>query len=739
MSIRTEDHDFLKSERWLSFLECTALGLQLHLTIISVNENLVFQSSGICSVCQNLFEDFFPVVDIGFNGFKSIQETMDLKTKGTVLTFPIEKGLIMVAQECLCCKEMIYPALKDRSSIAAKLLSNFLTSFKSTFSSGQRAIELSVLRQMNYIVLSLFHGDTDALKRSLELILSALIIILEAQGSWVRFGNGQTDIFIKGDEFLVNAYLNGQEGFAQQVDIFYGQFQCNLGVLTPFDKEPVTELISLMAQECSIVLEIDNLFSLLNNQLARVLGGVDSAIFLINQRKNVTYLNKAAEKLFNKSFVNLVGVSMLNIDGPWVSVVNAGITFPVNGQMESFKKDQDDNDFCWIDWQVSPIFDDKVIVGWLVMVDDRSDYYRWQSAARRAERFATTSMMVGTLAHELRNPLSAAKGLLQLMTRKRNQEQTKGYVDLVLHEIDRVTLLLNEFLLLGKPALISTEPLDLVTFIEELLPLLEGEANGTDIQVLFNAEKVAPVRADAGQLTQVILNLVRNAVQSLDETGIVKISLGQVNDNVEVCIQDNGPGFDPGVIDQLFTPFFTTKETGTGLGLAIVKAIIHNHDGEIEASNVPQGGALITITLPIASIEGKEVDVALIVNDKVLSYSLEKALKVLDHRVKVLEMSDFENGTISITSDLPKLVIIEGLLDNNKLIKVEEIHRIWSGIDIIVLGDFSQKNAKNFQEKGIRILDRPYEITQIISTIKNLKIVNPFDRSSRTLKNKSRD
>ena len=147
------------------------------------------------------------------------------------------------------------------------------------------------------------------------------------------------------------------------------------------------------------------------------------------------------------------------------------------------------------------------------MVDDRSDYYRWQSAARRAERFASTSMMVGTLAHELRNPLSAAKGLLQLMIRKRNPEQTKGYVDLVLREIDRVTRLLNEFLLLGKPASISTEPLDLVTFIEELLLLLEGEADGTDIQVLFKAEKVAPVRADAGQITQVILNLVRNAVQ----------------------------------------------------------------------------------------------------------------------------------------------------------------------------------------------------------------------------------
>ncbi|KUO75945.1 MAG: hypothetical protein APF81_01600 [Desulfosporosinus sp. BRH_c37] len=235
---------------------------------------------------------------------------------------------------------------------------------------------------------------------------------------------------------------------------------------------------------------------------------------------------------------------------------------------------------------------------------------------------------------------------------------------------------------------------------------------------------MAPVKADAGQLTQVILNLVRNAVQSFgeNENGIVKISLRQVNDKVEVCIEDNGPGLAASVIDQLFTPFFTTKERGTGLGLAVVKAIIHNHDGEIEASNSPQSGAVFTITLPIASFERKAIDVALIVKDKILSYTLEKALKVLDQRVKVLKMSDFEDCTISINSVLLKLVIFEGSLDNNELTRIEEIHEMWPGINIIVLGDLPQEKIKDFQEKGIRILDKPFEITRIISSVQNLKI-----------------
>lgn len=719
MSSTTEGYGFLKSARWLNFLECTALGLQLDISIISNHENLEFQSVRTCSVCQNLFVNFLPVLDLLPNESATIQETIDLRTEDTVLTFPLGPRLRMVAQECQCARKTVHPALKERASIAAKLITNFLTSFNHEFNSGQRAIELSILRQMNHIVLSLFHGDTDALNKSLGLILSALIILLEAEGSWVQFENGQTDIVIKGDEFLVNAFLTESQGVAQQIDISYGQFKCNLGVLTPFDKDQATELISLMAQECAIILEIDNLFRLLNKQLTKVLGAVNSAILLIDQRKNVTYVNKAAEKLFNKSFIDMVGVPLEGIDGPWISVINAGTTYSVSGQMESLEKGQRDVNPCWIDWQVSPIFEETAVMGWLVMVEDRSDYYRWQSAARRAERFASTSMLVGTLAHELRNPLSAAHGILQLMERKRDPEQTKGYANLAIREIERVTRLLNEFLLLGKPASISPEPLDLVTFIKELLPLLEGESIGTDIQVIFNAENVTPVKGDAGQLTQVILNLVRNAVQSLGETGIVKISLRQINDMVEVRIQDNGPGFASGVLDQLFTPFFTTKERGTGLGLAVVKAIIHNHDGEIEASNMPQGGALFTFTLPIASIERKEVDVALIIQDKILGYSLEKALKALDYRVKALEMKNFENGTIDFIDILPKMVIIEGSLDEDTLIKLEDIHKYWSRINIIVIGDFPQKKATVFQEKGIRIIAKPLEITQIISTVKN--------------------
>jgi signal transduction histidine kinase len=717
MLISKEDYAFLQSGRWLSFLECTALGLQLNLTVISFDKNVKLQSSGTCPICRKSYQDLFPVFDQEFNNLEKIQEIIDLKSENIALTLPLGTDLFIVAQECSCLNKT-HPALKERASIAAKLLSNFITSFSQEYKSGQRALELSILRQMNYLVLSLFQGDPNALQRSLELVLSALIIILEAEGSWVQFESGSQDIFIKGDEIRVKSYLSRKEGFAEQVEISFGQLKCNLGVLTPFDKKQAAELISLMAQECAIILEIDNLFKLLNKQLAKVLGSVNSAILVIDQRQNITYANKAAEKLFNKLSVNLIGVSIANIDGPWVKLLETGITSAINGKMEPFGKAQGENNLCWIDWELSPILEDKAIVGWLVIADNRSDYYRWQSVARRAERFASTSMLMGTLAHELRNPLSAAKGLLQLMSRKRDPERTRSYVDLVLREIERVTCLLNEFLLLGKPAAILLEPLDLVRFIQELLPLLEGEAIGTTIEVLFNpAEKAAPVMADPGQLTQVFLNLVRNAVQSLGQTGTVEILLRQLNDKVELSIQDNGTGFAPEVLEQLFTPFFTTKERGTGLGLPVVKAIINNHDGEIEAGNLPQGGAVFTITLPIANITvNKDFDVVLIVKDKILNYSLLQTLKSLAYRVKAFELNNFLNGISADTS--PKLVIFEGL--DNIRISIEEITRKWPDISILVLRDHSHEEDDFSQAKGLKILDKPFEMDRIISKIKTM-------------------
>jgi Signal transduction histidine kinase, nitrogen specific len=722
MLISNEDYYFLQSGRWLGFLECTAVGLRLNLTVISFAKNIKLQSSGTCPVCHQPYQDLFPVFDQELINLQKIQETIDLKSKDTALILPLGTDFFIVAQECFCLKET-YPNLKERAVIAAKLLSNFLTSFSQEYNSGQRALELSILRQMNYLVLSLFQGDPNALQRSFELILSALIIILEAEGSWVQLESGCKDIFIKGDEFQVKSYLNKKEGFAEQIDISFGQFKCNLGVLTPFNKKQAAELISLMAQECAIILEIDNLFKLLNKQLAKVLGAVNSAILVIDQRKNITYANQAAETLFDKLSVNLIGASIANIDGPWAQLLETDITSAINGKMELLGKARGEDNPCWIDWELSPILEETAIVGWLVIADDRSDYYRWQSVARRAERFAATSMLLGTLAHELRNPLSAAKGLLQLMSRKRDPERTRGYADLVLREIDRVTSLLNEFLLLGKPAAILPESLDIVRFIRDLMPLLEGEAIGTTIEVLFNSsEKAAPVMADPGQLTQVILNLVRNAVQSLGQTGIVEILLCQQNDNVEIIVQDNGPGFAPGVIEQLFTPFFTTKERGTGLGLPVVKTIINNHDGEIEACNLPQGGAVFTIKLPIARLTTKkDFDVVLIVKDKILNYSLLQTLKSLAYIVKDFELNDFLNG---ISADLtPKLVIFEGLFDDIN-ISMEELIRKRPGMNILVLGDLPQKEVDFTQAKGLKIMDRPFEIDRIISAIKELFLIS---------------
>ena len=135
-----------------------------------------------------------------------------------------------------------------------------------------------------------------------------------------------------------------------------------------------------------------------------------------------------------------------------------------------------------------------------------------------------------------------------------------------MRELDRVNRLLNEFLLLGRPAELDPEPLDLQAFLQELRPLLEGEAVLSGVELQMNLEPVPPVAADPGQLTQVVLNLVRNAVEAAGQRGLVRLILRGAGDNVTFSVHDNGPGLTPEVRERLFQPFFTTKERGTGLG-----------------------------------------------------------------------------------------------------------------------------------------------------------------------------
>jgi nitrogen-specific signal transduction histidine kinase len=367
-----------------------------------------------------------------------------------------------------------------------------------------------------------------------------------------------------------------------------------------------------------------------------------------------------------------------------------------------------------VDWQVSPLIDQETLQGWIIFIKDRTDYYRWQGAVKKAERLAITAGLVGSLAHELRNPLSAAKALLQLTRQKDEAHRSGGYIDLVERELDRVTRLLNEFLLLGKPAEKHEKPVQLASLLRELNPLLESEANNYGSALLMDLRSDPSIHADSGQLTQVVMNLIRNAAQAAGERGKIFLSLHERDQNAVLTIKDTGPGINPNIKDKLFSPFFTTKERGTGLGLPVVQAIVHNHSGEIWVENAEEGGAVFQVVLPSYIIGGtRQPDVLMAVKDLMIKYPSEQAMKKVG--LNIITTDNLQQAILLLEGCQPQIFLVENCLleeaDNINLLQLNA-----GNIRVVIIGE---PNCSNGFDNAI-YLSKPLDYMRLVSQLKLL-------------------
>lgn len=222
------------------------------------------------------------------------------------------------------------------------------------------------------------------------------------------------------------------------------------------------------------------------------------------------------------------------------------------------------------------------------------------------ERLNCASQMAATVAHEVRNPLTSIKGFVQLIMRKADCPPPINYLEIIVSEIDRIESLINEFQALAKP-IKSAEfvPLELAKIVQSVVLLMEGQALNKKVRLNFEDQldykwiKAYYVMGDQSQLKQVFINIVRNAIEAVDENGNIDIFLSRQGVNLAVVVKDNGSGMTKEVLAKLGTPFYTTKPKGTGLGLSVCFNIISNHGGKIEVTSEVGKGTKFTILLPL--------------------------------------------------------------------------------------------------------------------------------------------
>ena len=253
--------------------------------------------------------------------------------------------------------------------------------------------------------------------------------------------------------------------------------------------------------------------------------------------------------------------------------------------------------------------------GVVLLVRDCSEVADLESQLRHADKMASLGTLSAGLAHELKNPLSAIDLNLHLLVEelRAGQALPQGateYLEVIQTEIRRLNAVAENFLRLSRPAPPDLGPVDLGEVLRHVLTLVAREADDRKVEVRADLVPAAPpVLGDEGQLCQVFLNVVLNALQAMQGGGTLRVAIISAMDGgrVEVQVADTGIGIPPDDLERIFDPYFTARPGGLGLGLAIAKRIVEDHRGKIGVHSTLGVGTLVSIHLPMTAgaAEGK--------------------------------------------------------------------------------------------------------------------------------------
>ncbi len=219
----------------------------------------------------------------------------------------------------------------------------------------------------------------------------------------------------------------------------------------------------------------------------------------------------------------------------------------------------------------------------------------------QADRILAMQTMSAGLAHEVRNPLNAAKLQLELLERRLRRQigdpKLVEPVELAQKEIERLTELLNDFLAFARPPELHVQDTDVAEVVRHVCDLERVSAERRGASLLFLEAPPTVAAIDNAKLHQIVLNLVRNAVDAVGQGGHVTVELEPNHEAFTIRVQDDGPGIPDEVRPRIFEPFFSTKESGTGLGMSIVHSLVSLHDGTIDLDTGPRG-TRFEVTIP---------------------------------------------------------------------------------------------------------------------------------------------
>jgi two-component system sensor kinase FixL len=239
------------------------------------------------------------------------------------------------------------------------------------------------------------------------------------------------------------------------------------------------------------------------------------------------------------------------------------------------------------------------------IVRDISEYVELEEKLRQNERLAAVGNTVSQIVHEIKNPLMIIGGFAQQLLKAQTLD-AKGLQKLAIiaEEVSRLESLMGEMRDYSRPPSLKRQTGQIETLLQEVLNLYSDTLKEKNIALILTPPEPLPAyNLDYQQMKQVLVNLIKNASEAMPEGGTITVSETRQPPHLEISVVDTGEGMTPDVVENIFTPYFTTKSKGSGLGLAISRNIIRAHNGDIVVESQPGKGSVFTIRLPLAEIE----------------------------------------------------------------------------------------------------------------------------------------
>ncbi|MEK3875844.1 ATP-binding protein [Paenibacillus sp. FSL H8-0122] len=338
-----------------------------------------------------------------------------------------------------------------------------------------------------------------------------------------------------------------------------------------------------------------------------VLEHIDSGILLFDDEGVLTFVNKQMYGILELNRHSLLGCTLHHL----LSHI----------QLSRFKKKQvlrsyremvlkGKPSYEFVDeygryWRATLSSGEEMKGSYLFTFKEISDYKLIEQTAYQNDSLAMLGRLSASIAHEIRNPLTAIRGFIQLLHPHLHLLGKEEYAKIILAEIDRANDIIHEFLTSSKPSVPQISMIRVSALLKEVVLLTESEAlmKGCQINLQVLQEDLV-ISGDIKQMKQVVLNMIRNAMEAIservdDSVGRIEVGARKEGTEVRIFISDNGKGMDICTLDRLFNPFFTTKENGTGLGLSVSDRIIKNHGGCISVSSRLNEGTRFVISLPL--------------------------------------------------------------------------------------------------------------------------------------------